>query len=152
MQVLRTCARSKSQSFDAQDRGLSTVGVGASLTRQNGLFYFRIMSSRKYLAGVALAVSMITASWAAQRTILKALPACPDIKDFTNWFEAMEKGNASLAVDIIDGKGCVEVNKGDVVEFERLLTHPFVVCVRPIGQSQCFWTSPFAISPQPRKR
>jgi len=44
------------------------------------------------------------------------------------------------------------VNKGDVVEFERLLTNPFVVCVRPIGQSQCFWTSPFAISPQPRKR
>jgi len=122
------------------------------LTRKNGLFYFRIMSPRKYLAGVALSVSMLTVSWAAQRTILKALPACPDIKDFTNWFEAMEKGNASLAVDIIDGKGCVEVNKGDVVEFERLLTHPFVVCVRPIGQSQCFWTSPFAISPQPRKR
>ena len=116
------------------------------------IILFPIMSPRKYLTGVALAVSMITASGAAQRTILKALPACLDIKDFTNWFEAMEKGNASLAVDIIDGKGCVEVNKGDVVEFERLLTHPFVVCVRPIGQSQCFWTSPFAISPQPRKR
>jgi len=53
---------------------------------------------------------MLTVSWAAQRTILKALPACPDIKDFTDWFEAMEKGNASRAVDIIDGKGCVEVN------------------------------------------
>src|SRR5215468_527644 len=65
--------------------------------------------------GVALAVSMITASWAAQRTILKALPACPDIKDFTDWFEAMEKGDASRAVDIIDGKGCVEVNKGELV-------------------------------------
>jgi hypothetical protein len=64
----------------------------------------------------------------------------------------VEKGNASSAVDIIDGKGGVEVNKGDVVKFERLLTHPFVVCVRPIGQSQCFWTSPFAISPQPQKR
>ena len=152
MQVLRTCARSKSQSFDAQDGVACPLWGGASLTRQNGLFYFRIMSSRKYLAGVALAVSMITASWAAQRTILKALPACPDIKDFTNWFEAMEKGNASLAVDIIDGKGCIEVNKGDVVEFERLLTNPFVVCVRPMGESQCFWTSPFAISPQPRKR
>ena len=110
MQVLRTCARSKSQSFDAQDGGPVHYGGGASLTRQNGLFYFRIMSSRKYLAGVALAVSMITASWAAQRTILKALPACPDIKDFTDWFEAMEKGDASRAVDIIDGKGCVEVN------------------------------------------
>ena len=71
---------------------------------------YSISESCRHLAGVALAVSMITASWAAQRTILKAVPACPDIKDFTNWFEAMEKGNASLAVDIIDGKGCVEVN------------------------------------------
>jgi hypothetical protein len=110
------------------------------------------MSPRKYLAVAALAVGMVTDSWAAQRTILKALQACPNVKDFTDWFEAMEKGDASRAVDIIDGKGCVEVNKGDVVEFERLLTNPFVVCVRPIGQSQCFWTSPFAISPQPRKR
>jgi len=110
------------------------------------------MSPRKYLAGVALSVSMLTVSWAAQRTILKALPACPDIKDFTDWFEAMEKGNASRAVDIIDGKGCVEVNKGEVVDFERLLTNPFVVCIRPMGESQCFWTSPFAISPHPRKR
>jgi hypothetical protein len=107
------------------------------------------MSARKYLAGVALAMSIITASWAAQGTILKALPACPNVKDFTDWFEAMEKGNASRAADIIDGKGCVEVNKGDMVEFERLLTNPFVVCVRPIGQPQCFWASPFAISPQP---
>jgi hypothetical protein len=105
------------------------------------------MSLRKYLAGVALAVGMVTASWAAQRTILKELPACPDIKDFTDWLAAIEKGDAARAVDIIDGKGCIEVNKGEMVEFERLLTHPFVVCVRPIGQSQCFWTSPFAISP-----
>jgi hypothetical protein len=110
------------------------------------------MSPRKYLAVVALAVGMITDSWAAPRTILKALQACPNVKDFTDWFEATEKGDASRAVDIIDGKGCVEVNKGEPVEFERLLTNPFVVCVRPIGQSQCFWTSPFAISPQPRKR
>ena len=86
------------------------------------------MSPRKYLA--ALAVGMITDSWAAQRTILKVL----------------------RSVDIIDGKGCVEINKGEMVEFERLLTNPFVVCIRPIGQQQCFWTSPFAISPQPRKR
>ena len=107
---------------------------------------------RKHLAGIALAVSMITASWAAQRTILKGLPACPNVKDFIDWLEAMEKGNASRAVDIIDGKGCVEVNKGDVVEFERLLIIPFVVCLRPTGQSQCFWTSPFAISPQLQKR
>jgi hypothetical protein len=78
---------------------------------------------------------MITASSAAQRTILKALPARPNVKDFIDWFEAIEKEDASRAVDIIDGKGCVEVNKGDVVEFERSLTHPFVVCVRPIGQS-----------------
>jgi len=99
------------------------------------------MSPRKYLAVVALAVGMVTDSWAAQRTILKALQACPNVKDFTDWFEAMEKGDASRAVDIIDGKGCVEVNKGDMVEFERLLTNPFVVCVRPIGQPQCFWTS-----------
>src|SRR5262249_8121297 len=90
------------KSFDPRGGGL--CGGGASLTRRNGLSYFRIMSPRKYLAGVALSVSMLTVSWAAQRTILKALPACPDIKDFTNWFEAMEKGNASLAVDIIDGK------------------------------------------------
>jgi hypothetical protein len=110
------------------------------------------MSPRKYLAVVALAVGMITDSSAAQRTILKALPACPDIKDFTDWLAAMEKGDALRAVDIIEGKGCVDVNKGEMVEFERLLTHPFVVCVRPIGQSQCFWTSPFAISSQPRKR
>ena len=110
------------------------------------------MSLRKYLAGVALAAGMITASWAAQRTILRALPACPDVKDFTDWLAAIEKGDASRAVDIIDGKGCVEVNKGELVEFERLLTNPFVVCIRPIGQPQCFWTSPFAISPQPRKR
>ena len=75
------------------------------------------MSPRKYLA--ALAVGMITDSWAAQRTILKALQACPNVKDFTDWFEAMEKGDASRAVDIIDGKGCVEVNKGEMVEFER---------------------------------
>jgi hypothetical protein len=101
-------------------------------------------SLRKYLAVVALAVGMITASSAAQRTVLRALPACPNVKDFTDWLEATEKGNAS-ALDILDGKGCVEVNKGEMVEFERLLTHPFVVCVRPIGQSQCFWTSPFAI-------
>jgi hypothetical protein len=87
------------------------------------------MSPRKYLA------------------VLRSLWA-----DFTDWFEAMQKGDASRAVDIIDGKGCVEVNKGEMVEFERLLTNPFVVCVRPIGQTQCFWTSPFAISPQPRKR
>ena len=151
MQVLRTCARSKSQSFDAQDGVACPLWGGASLTRQNGLFYFRIMSSRKYLAGVALAVSMITASWAAQRTVLRALPACPNVKDFTDWLEATEKGNAS-ALDILDRKDCIEVNKGDMVKFERLLTHPFVVRVRPIGQSQCFWTSPFAISPQPRKR
>src|SRR5262245_36998717 len=110
------------------------------------------MSPLKYLAGVALAVGMVTASWAAQRTILKALHACPAIKDFTDWLAATEKGDASRAVEIIDGKGCVDVNKGEVVEFERLLTHPFVVCVRPIGQPQCFWTSPLAISPQPRKR
>jgi hypothetical protein len=110
------------------------------------------MSARRYLAGVALAVGMITASWAAQRSILRALPACPDVKDFTDWLAAIEKGDASRAVDIIDGKGCVEVNKGELVEFERLLTNPFVVCIRPIGQPQCFWTSPFAISPQPRKR
>jgi hypothetical protein len=103
------------------------------------------MSPRKYLAVVALAVGMITDSWAAQRTILKALQACPNVRDFTDWFEATEKGDASRSVDIIEGKGCIEVNKGDVVEFERLLTNPFVVCVRPIGQSQCFWTSPFAI-------
>jgi hypothetical protein len=107
--------------------------------------------ARKYLAGVALAVGMITASWAAQRTVLRALPACPNLKDFTDWLEAAEKGNTS-ALDVLDGKGCVEMNKGDMVEFERLLTHPFVVCVRPIGQSQCFWTSPFAISPRPQKR
>jgi hypothetical protein len=110
------------------------------------------MSPRKYLAVIALAVGMIIDSWAAQRTILKALQACPNVKDFTDWFEATEKGDASRSVDIIEGKGCIEVNKGDVVEFERLLTNSFVVCVRPIGQSQCFWTSPFAISPQPRKR
>src|SRR5262249_45201747 len=78
--------------------------------------------------------------------------ACPGVKDFTDWLAAIEKGDASRAVDIIDGKGCVGVNKGEMVEFERLLTHPFVVCVRPIGQSQCFWTLPFAISPQPQKR
>jgi len=42
-------------------------------------------------------VSMITASSAAQRAILKPMPACPNIKDFTDWFEAMEKGNASRA-------------------------------------------------------
>src|SRR5262245_28864670 len=77
------------------------------------------MSPLKYFAGVALAVSMITASWAAQRTILKALPACPDIKDFTDWLAATEKGDASRAVEIIDGKGCVDVNKGEMVEFER---------------------------------
>ncbi len=110
------------------------------------------MSGRKYLAGVAVAVSIITPSWAAQRTVLKSLTACPYVKDFTDWFEAMEKGNSSGAFELIDGKGCIEVNKGDVVEFERLLTHPFAVCVRPIGQWQCFWTSPFVISPQPRKR
>ena len=68
------------------------------------------MSPRKYHAVVALAVGMITDSWAAQRTILKALQTCPNVKDFTDWFEAMEKGDASRAVDIIDGKGCVEVN------------------------------------------
>src|SRR5262249_6664228 len=34
-QVLRTCARSKSQSFDAQDGGPVHYGGGASLTRQN---------------------------------------------------------------------------------------------------------------------
>jgi hypothetical protein len=104
------------------------------------------------VAGVALAVGMITSSFAAQRTILRSLTACPNLKDFTDWFEAMEKGNASRAIDIIDGRGCIEVNKGDEVEFERLLTHPFVVCVRPVGQSQCFWTSPFAISPGPQKQ
>ena len=78
------------------------------------------MSPRKYLAVVALAVGMITDSSAAQRTILKALQACPNVKDFTDWFEAMEKGDASRAVDIIDGKGCVEVNKGEMVEFEQI--------------------------------
>jgi hypothetical protein len=81
------------------------------------------MSARKYLAGVALAASMITGSWAAQRTILKSLTACPNVKDFTDWLEAVEKGNAARAVEVIDGKGCVGVNKGDVVEFERLLTN-----------------------------
>src|SRR5262249_47977402 len=114
--------------------------------------YMLQMSGRKYLAGVAVAVSMITASSAAQRTVLKSLTACPYVKDFTDWFDAMEKGNSSRAVELIDGKGCIEVNKGDLVEFEGLLTHPFAVCVRPIGQWQCFWTSPFVISPQPRKR
>jgi hypothetical protein len=109
------------------------------------------MSGRKYLAGAALAVSMISVSFAAQRTVLRTLPACPNVKDFTDWLEATEKGNAS-ALGIVDGKGCVEVNKGDIVDFERLLTHPFVVCVRPVGQSQCFWTSPFAILPRPQKR
>jgi hypothetical protein len=64
------------------------------------------MSGRKYLAGVAVAVSMITASSAAQRTVLKSLTACPYVKDFTDWFEAMEKG------------GCIEVNKGDLVVFD----------------------------------
>jgi hypothetical protein len=122
---------------------------GASSIRRNGSFYSQITSA---LIGVALAVGVITASWAAQRTVLKALPACPNAKDFTDWFEAADKGDASRAFDVIDGKGCLELNKGEVVEFERLLTHPFVVCVRPIWQSQCFWTSPFAISPQPRKR
>ena len=38
---------------------------------------------------------MVTDSLAAQRTILKALQACPNVKDFTDWFEAMEKGDAS---------------------------------------------------------
>ena len=93
-----------------------------------------MMAFREYLAGVALAVSLSTASGAAQRTIVRAMEACPNVKDFTDWFEATEKGDASRAVDIIDGKGCVEVNKGEMVEFERLLTNPFVVCVRPIGQ------------------
>jgi hypothetical protein len=50
------------------------------------------MLLRKYLAGVALALGTITASWAAQRMILKALPACPDVKDFTDWLAAIEKG------------------------------------------------------------
>jgi hypothetical protein len=68
-----------------------------------------IVSARKYLAGLALAVGMITASWAAQRTVLRALPACPNVKDFTDWLEATERGNAS-ALDILDGKGYVEVN------------------------------------------
>ena len=94
------------------------------------------MSAQKYLAGVALAVSIITASGAAQRTILKALPACPNVKDFTDWFEAMEKGNASRAADIIDGKGCVDVNKGEMVEFERLLTiHSWSVFARSGSRS-----------------
>jgi hypothetical protein len=151
MQVLRT--RGASRSHSTRKTGACSLWRwGVVDQAEIGLFYLRIMSPRKYLAGVALSVSMLTVSWAAQRTILKALPACPDIKDFTDWVEAIDKGDASRAVDIIDGKGCVEVNKGDVVEFERLLTHPFVVCVRPMGQSQCFWTSPFAISPQPRKR
>jgi hypothetical protein len=76
----------------------------------------------------------------------------PERQKLYDWFEDMQKGDVSRAVDIIDGKDCIEVNKGEMVEFERLLTHPFVVCVRPIGQPQCFWTSPFAISPQRRKR
>jgi hypothetical protein len=132
-------------------RGL--IGSFALLqARRTNARYMLQMSGRKYLAGVAVAVSMITASSAAQRTVLKSLTACPYVKDFTDWFEAMEKGNSSRAVELIDGKGCIEVNKGDLVEFERLLTHPFAVCVRPIGHWQCFWTSPFAISPRPQKR
>jgi hypothetical protein len=125
---------------------------GASLTRPKRIVSFPDMSASRYFVAIALAFSIITPSWAAQRTVLKSLTACPYVKDFTDWFEAMEKGNSSRAFELIDGKGCIEVTKGDLVEFERLLTHPFAVCVRPIGQWQCFWTSPFVISPQPRKR
>jgi hypothetical protein len=147
----RRQARLHERRLNSSLRSRARDHVGGLLTRWKGSIYFRIMSLRKYLAGVSLAVSLSTASGAAQRTILKAMEACPNVKDFTDWFEATEKGDASRAADITDGKGCVEVNKGDVVEFERLLTNPFVVCVRPNGQSQCFWTSPFAISPQPQK-
>jgi hypothetical protein len=68
--------------------------------------------ARNHIAGVALVVGMIPASWAAQRPVLKSLTACPNVNDFTNWFEAMEKGNSSRAFELIDGKGCIEVNKG----------------------------------------
>jgi hypothetical protein len=125
---------------------------GASLTRPKRIVSFPDMSASRYFVGIALAFSIITPSWAAQRTVLKSLTACPYVKDFTDWFEAMEKGNSSRAFELIDGKGCIEVTKGDLVEFERLLTHPFAVCVRPIGQWQCFWTSPFAILPARQKR
>jgi hypothetical protein len=80
------------------------------------------MSASRHFVGIALALSIITPSWAAQRTVLKSLTACPYVKDFTDWFEAMEKGNSSRAFELIDGKGCIEVNKGDLVEFERLRT------------------------------
>jgi hypothetical protein len=69
--------------------------------------------------------------------ILKRLcPRCVRNRD------GVSTRRGARSIDIIYGKGCVEVNGGDVVEFERLLTHPTVVCVRPIGQSQCFWRSP----------
>jgi hypothetical protein len=134
------------------DRAARSGSFALLQARRTNARYMLQMSGRKYLAGVAVAVSIITPSWAAQRTVLKSLTACPYVKDFTDWFEAMEKGNSSRAFELIDGKGCIEVNKGDLVEFERLRTHPFAVCVRPIGQWQCFWTSPLVISPQPRKR
>ena len=73
----------------------------------------------------------------AQRTILKALQACPNVNDFTDWFEAVEKGDASRAVDIIDGKGSVEVNRGEMVELERLLKSIRRLC-SPDGPSQFF--------------
>jgi hypothetical protein len=53
------------------------------------------MSPSKYLAVVALAAGMVPDSWAVQRTILKALQACPNVRDFTDWFDAMQKGDAS---------------------------------------------------------
>jgi hypothetical protein len=44
-------------------------------TGRRAIYDFQMMSARKSLAGVAVAVSMTTASWAAQRTVLRALPA-----------------------------------------------------------------------------
>jgi hypothetical protein len=109
------------------------------------------MSPQKYLAVVALAVGMVTDSWSTQLPNPEGPASVPERHGLYRLVRGYGE-RASRAVDIIDGKGCVEVNKGEMVEFERLLTNPFVVCVRPIGQPQCFWTSPFAISPQPRKR
>jgi hypothetical protein len=56
------------------------------------------MPHREYLAVVVLAVGVLTDNWAARRTVLKALQACPNVKDFTYWFKAIEKGNASRAI------------------------------------------------------
>jgi hypothetical protein len=91
----------------ARERGACPCGGGGRAARRGSFAllqagranerYMLQMSGRKYLTGVAFAVSMITASSAAQRAILKPMPACPNIKDFTDWFEAMEKGNASRA-------------------------------------------------------